>query len=268
MTTVQLFDNQDVIKFLQTKIRPTDDFPWLFIYVPETVNDTIRRRFADILQPDCLLAPADDPTANRSDFDTCMSRALEQFADSEQFQRCRFAAGHFKVFQVDEIAELGKARLFTVLRDPVDRLIADFAAQTSSQPPTADRFLEFAKHPANQNTHLQFLCPKGMWKPKDCIEFIQDRFDFIGIAEDLPMTIKMFYAIHGARVHASPTELEPLRPHFNRTHISADLIRTVALLNAVDYAIFRYFHDRFIALKESFYAMIDYDELFRKLAYR
>jgi Sulfotransferase family len=155
-----------------------------------------------------------------------------------------------------------------VLRDPVDRLVSDFAAQKTSKQLTADNFLEFAKNPANQNTHLQFLCPKGMWKPNDCIEFIQDRFDFIGIAEDLPMTLKMFYAIHGARFYANSTEWEKARQQFSRDNLSANLIHTVAQLNAVDYEIFRYFHDRFIALKESFYAMIDYDKIFRKLAYR
>jgi Sulfotransferase family len=268
MTTVQLFDHQDVVEFLQAKIKPTDEVPWLFIYVPETINDTIRQRFADILQPDCFITPADVQVEKGVDYDTRMSRALDQFAHSEQFQRCRFAAGHVKTFQVDEISELTKARLFTVLRDPVDRLISDFAAQNAGKRLTADKFLEFAKNPANQNTHLQFLCPKGMWKPDDCIEFVRDRFDFIGIAEDLPMTIKMFYAIHGARVHADLAESEKVRQQFSRHNLSADLIHTVAQLNAVDYEIFRYFHDRFIALKDSFYAMADYDEIFRKLAFR
>jgi len=156
----------------------------------------------------------------------------------------------------------------------VDRLLSDFGAQNRSNEGlnTSQAFLNFAKRTENQNVLLQFLCPKRMWKPKECIDFIQNRFDFIGVAEDLPMTLKMFYAIHGARFHANPqNQNENMNMNMNkltRSDLSPELIKTVSLLNAVDYEIFRYFHDNFVSLKEAFFAQSDSGKLFEDLVYR
>src|SRR5262249_36446474 len=151
----------------------------------------------DILQPCGTIDVREDDVG--PNYDGRMSTALERFANSEDFCRCRFISGHFKVFQIDSVDRLKGARLMTVLRNAVNRVIDDFCAQSAEKriKPTAQGLLEFAKDPGNQNVYLQFLCPKGMWRPKECIEFICNRMDFIGIAEDLIMTMKMFYAIYG-----------------------------------------------------------------------
>jgi len=265
MTTAQLFRDKNIIGFLQAQIEPRGQVPWLFVHVPEAVAYPVRESFADILQPDCLITPI---VNDELDYDACMSLRLESF-EREEFGRCRFASGHFKIFQIDSIPALARSRLFTVIRDPVDRLLSDFSAQNAgkSRHLTPQQFLLFAKNPANQNVFLQFMCPKRMWKPKDCIEFIQNRFDFIGVAEDLPMTMKMFYAIHGARFLGIRKDLKNVPGRLTRDDLSAELIRTVSVLNAVDYDIFRWFHDHFISLKDEFFAMAD-SKLFQSLAYR
>jgi hypothetical protein len=267
MTTARLFRDKDILGFLQAQIEPRDQIPWLFVHVPEAVGYTIRESFADILQPDYLVTAAQGD--NGLDYDTCMFRGLQKF-EQQDFRRCRLASGHFKVFQIEEIPDLAKARLFTVMRDPVDRLLCDFSAQnsTKSRQLTPQHFFEFAKAPANQNVFLQFMCPKRMWNPKECIDFIQNRFDFIGIAEDLPMTMKMFYAIHGARFLGGAKELKIATGRLKRSDLSPDLIRSVSILNAVDYDIFRWFHDQFISLKNEFFAMADCGEMFKALTYR
>ena len=182
MTTAQLFKEKNFVAFLQAQIRPADNDPWFFVYVPETIPYAVRQRFADILQPEATVSVDGDDS--NLDYDRRMSLALERFEQSAEFRRCRFVAGHFKVFQIDEAQGLAKVRLMTVMRDPLNRLLSDFAAQGSGKRgrPTPGAFLEFAKNPANQNVYLQFLCPKHIWKPDECIEFIQSRFDFIGIA--------------------------------------------------------------------------------------
>jgi hypothetical protein len=266
MTTVQLFQEQNIIGFLQAKIGLADQPPWLFVHIPETVGHLVREVLADILQPEHTVTAAME--TGRVDYDTAMSRQLQKFEQSEEFRKCRFVSGHFKVFQLDVIPALAKCRLATILRDPVDRLLADYLAQSGDRRPSAQQFLEFAKNPSNQNIYLQFLCPRNMWKPGECVEFIQKRFDFIGIVEDLPMTVKMFYALHGARHRGSISGREETSCEFTREDLAPDLIRLVSQLNAADYHIFRHFHDRFISLKESFYEMSDFGEIFTKLSYR
>jgi Sulfotransferase family len=268
MTTALLFEDQNIIEFLQAQIGLTGQSPWLFVHVPETATYLVRDVLADILQPEHVVtAPTE---AGKVDYDTAMSRHLQKFEQTEELGKCRFVSGHFKVFQLDASPAFAKGRLATILRDPVDRLLSDFLAQSGGRgrQPSAQQFVEFAKNPSNQNVYLQFLCPRNMWKPSECVEFIQKRFDFIGIAEDLPMTIKMFYAIHGAR-HRGPTPSQEEKPSkLTRADLSPDLIRTVSQLNAVDYHIFRHFHDRFVSLKESFYEMSDFGRIFTKLSYR
>ena len=268
MTTAQLFKEKNLLAFLQAQIRPADNDPWFFVSVPETIPYAVRQRFADILQPDATVC-ADGDDGNL-DYDRRMSLALERFEQSAEFRRCRFVSGHFKIFQIDEVQGLAKVRLMTVMRDPLNRLLSDFAAQVSRKRgrPTPETFLEFAKSPANQNVYLQILCPKHIWKPDECIEFIQSRFDFIGIAEDLPMTMKMFYAMHGAQCFALEKDPEHGARCLNRADLSANLIRTVSLLNAVDYDIFRYFHDHFVSLKDDFFAMSNRGDIFKALNFR
>jgi len=267
MTTVQLFKDQNLIEFLQAQIGLASQSPWLFVHIPETVSYPVRDILADILQPEHVVtAPAE---TGKVDYDTVMSRQLQKFEQSEELPKCRFVSGHFKVFQLDVIAALAKGRLVTILRDPLERILSDFLAQSASKSrlPNPQQFLEFAKNPANQNVYLQFLCLRNMWKPGECVEFIQKRFDFIGIAEDLPMTIKMFYAIHGARYRSVLTRDEkPVK--LTRGDLSPELIRTVSQLNSVDYHIFRYFHDRFVSLRENFYEISDFGQIFTKLSYR
>src|SRR5262249_50270451 len=151
-----------------------------------TVPYLVRDVLADILQPEHVVAAPTD--TGKVDYDTAMSRQLQKFEQTEEFRKCRFVSGHFKMFQLDGIPGLAKSRLATILRDPVERLLGDYLAQGvgRSRQPNAQQFLEFAKNPANQNVYLQFLCPRNMWKPNECVEFIQKRFDFIGVAEDLP----------------------------------------------------------------------------------
>jgi hypothetical protein len=269
MTTAQLFKDQNIIEFLQAQIGLAGQSPWLFVHMPETVGYLVRDILADILQPEHVVAAPTE--TGKVDYDTAMSRELQKFEQTDEFRKCRFVSGHFKVFQLDVIPALAKCRLATILRDPVERLLGDYLAQSSgrSRQPSAQQFLEFAKNPSNQNVYLQFLCPRTMWKPGECVEFIQRRFDFIGIAEDLPMTIKMFYAIHGARFRGGPVPSREEKPvRLTRGDLSPELIRTVSQLNAVDYHIFRHFHDRFVSLKESFYEMSDFGKIFTKLSYR
>lgn len=265
MTTVQLFRDKNIVGFLQAQIEPREQLPWLFVHVPEAIPYTVRENFADILQPDCHITVSENDDL---DYDARMFRQLQSF-ERQEFRQCRFASGHFKVFQIDNIPGLTKARIFTVMRDPVDRLLSDFSVQNAGKPRhlAPQNFLQFAKNPANQNVFLQFMCPKGMWKPKDCVEFIQNRFDFIGIAEDLPMTMKMFYAIHGARFPGESKEMKSASGKLTRGDLSSELVRTVSLLNAVDYDIFRWFHDQFISLKEEFFTIAD-GKIFKALAYR
>ena len=162
MTTVQLFQDKDLLGFLQAQIKPTDHDPWLFVYIPETVSYAVRQRFADILQPDGTIMLGEGNA--ELDYDSRMTAALERFAGAEEFAQCRLVSGHFKVFQIDAVPALSRARLLTVLRDPVDRLLSDFSVQNAANPErlTPETFLEFAKSPGNLNVFLQFLCPKRM----------------------------------------------------------------------------------------------------------
>jgi hypothetical protein len=268
MSTERLFEGKDILAFLQSQVKPADQDPWLFVVIPETTDHWQVERFADILQPVMAIRAEEDD--NQRDYDTRMAAAVERFARSDAMRRVRMLTGHFKVFQINEVQELSNARLLTILRDPLDRLLSDFSQQNANRRGglRTDAFVEFAKSPANQNVYMQFLCPKSMWKPKDCVTYIQDRFSFIGIAEDQPMTMKMFYATQGVRYNAVRQDQESGPRRMTRGDLTPDLIKSVSTLNAVDYDIFRYFHDRFVSVRDNFFAMFDHDRVFEKLHFR
>lgn len=199
MPVREFYEMSDILAYVKTHYRSIVSTPWLFVYVPESCPYEFREQLADILQPDTVFALRREEIV--TDYDASMQQGLEAFCKGNEFPTFNLISGCFKMFQIKKIPELAPYRRLTVLRDPIDRIIADFNAQnrasgTQGSPLT---LLEFAKLPANQNVFLQYVTDKGMWQPKECIDFILNEFDFVGIAEDMTMTIKLFYSLFGMR---------------------------------------------------------------------
>jgi hypothetical protein len=268
MSTQTFFENQDIAEYIQANGQFRSGPPWVFVHVPQAIEGWFRERMADALQPDAWVRLTGSEQGEN--YDAKMLNALKTFAEGADFSRSRLISGHIKVFQLKEVKAFESSRRLTVFRDPIDRLLADFNAQADSKkgdgkaPPSADQFLEFAKDPANQNVYLQFLCPKNVWKPRECIAHIMEYFDYIGIWEDATMSLKLLYALLGMRITVVRDGNSPDYP-VKRGDLSPEIVRAVARLNGADYEIYRFFHDRFVALKDKFFELSDHGTIFREV---
>jgi hypothetical protein len=258
-----LFEDRDIIAYVEENRERRPAPPWVFVHVPEAISASFREQLADALQPDYMLTLKG--TERGANYDEKVQDAVQAFCNEDDFQRARLITGHFKAFQLDSVDAMKNAHRLTMLRDPVERLLSDFKAQSEPKAITAPGFLEFAKKPMNQNVFLQYLCPKSLWKPKDCTEYMLDRYSFIGSWEDANLSLKMFYSLLGMRGNLKPVEPDTAKSPLQRSDLSPDLVRTVARLNGADYEIYRFFHDRFIALKEKFFELNDYGRMFRQM---
>ena len=264
MSIRSLFEARDIIAYVEENRERRAAPPWVFVHVPEAINGSFREQLADALQPDYMITLKGSERGEN--YDEKVLDAVQTFCGEDDFRRARLITGHFKAFQLDSVDAMKNVHRLTMLRDPVDRLLSDFKAQSEPKGLTAPAFLEFAKKPMNQNVFLQFLCPKNLHKPKDCMEYMLDRYSFVGCWEDANMSLKMFYSLLGMRGSYRPVEPDTSKDTMRKSDLSPDLVRTVARLNGADYEIYRFFHDRFIAVKEKFFELNDYGRMFRQMA--
>ena len=266
MPVREFYEMSDILAYVKTHYRSIVSTPWLFVYVPESCPYEFREQLADILQPDTVFALRREEIV--TDYDASMQQGLEAFCKGNEFPTFNLISGCFKMFQIKKIPELAPYRRLTVLRDPIDRIIADFNAQnrasgTQGSPLT---LLEFAKLPANQNVFLQYVTDKGMWQPKECIDFILNEFDFVGIAEDMTMTIKLFYSLFGMRTSPRVVEQQNAASDLHRKDVSTQIIDNIGKMNGLDYDIYNFFRKNFVDLKDKFFELSDYGRMFKKLA--
>jgi hypothetical protein len=266
MPVRDFYESNDILAYVERYCISRPIEPWIFVHVPQSCPHQFRDQLADLLQPDAVVSLTSNEIA--IDYDTSMQEALVNLTARPDFQKLNLISGHFKIFHVKNVPELDSRKRLTVLRDPIDRAIDDFNARNrqSGARGTPLTFLEFAKVPANQNVLLQYLTAKGMWKPEDCIEFILNEFDFVGLAENMNMTTKLFFSLFGLRAAPRQGQERAAQTDLNRTQVSRQIIDNVAKLNAADYQIYNHFRERFVNLQSKFFELNDYGRMFKALA--
>lgn len=180
----------------QTWLAPGPPPPlWLFVHVPKTAGSSLGTELASLVPPYCNIHIDGQDRRDRSR--TVPERyddATEAFLAAHAKKPFRFASGHVQFRHVRRIAEaIPGARLFTMLREPLSRLVSDYLYQRSPMHPLADEvrqkipdFAAFVELKGQRNRIARHLVPPKLVEAGDvpaALDMLGKRFAFIGIQE-------------------------------------------------------------------------------------
>ena len=198
---------------------------WFFVHVPKTAGTSMSSELDRLRPPYTNISV--DYERNDLSHDVAVKQALTQF-NATQIGAARSASGHVPVTLLDEvIGPRPGLRLFTLLRDPVARVVSDYTYQTTPAHPPFEAFKkrfptieDYVLAPTEQNKMFSFLsAPKPGQTFEQTYRQIEQRFEFIGVTELYDMSFNIISRLMGT----------PARSEERRRATSAEAKARVAL---------------------------------------
>lgn len=214
----------------------------IFIHIPKTGGTTV------------------NSAINKTDWQTEQSFFYRHINKQTKYS----ASGD--IFAVENFDKYREYNVFTMLRDPLDRLISEYYFLRERKnyiqllSPEPNNFTEFASNPLTGNYMLNFLLGRRMYDPqqpaeddlKQVIEIIDTLPVYVGIFEFFAESLEYFKENTGITLD---NDIEVKRMTFNRPEknvISDDLLKIIHENNSLDYALYEHCYAKFEKLKEKY----------------
>jgi hypothetical protein len=180
---------------------------WLFVHVPKTAGSSLGTELATVLKPYCNIHIDGQDRRDRSrTVPERYDNATKEFLAAHARKPFRFASGHVQFRHVRCITEaVPGTRLFTMLREPVSRLVSDYLYQRSPMHPLADEvrktipdFAAFIELKGQRNRIARHLVPPKLVAENDvttALDMLGKRFAFIGIQERYELGFRALTAL-------------------------------------------------------------------------
>ena len=239
---VELFEKQPLYQFMH-EVRQTANF-WLFHHVPKTAGSSMASELADLASPyRNIHAQYDNLTLTVREM---IANAAETFIADHAATPFRSASGHLRIPQIRAIREaIPNVRMFTILRDPLSRIVSDYRyrctpkyhtqQQHLADYPTLDAFVDNDRH-ANIMAH--FLCPVKALKEGTHLDYVKKNYCFVGFVEDYELTFRFVTMLMFSPVPPRKRENETPSTAENRIDVSDALRWKVREKNPFDYEIY------------------------------
>ena len=181
---------------------------WLFVHVPKTAGSSLAADLAALIPPYRSIhidhTDRSRPAPERYDIVT------ERFLEAQAAAPCRIASGHVQFRNVKRIADaVPGTRLFTMLREPVARLVSDYLYQLSPMHPLAAEvraripdFAAFVELKGQRNRIARHLLPPKVVADGDVaagLDLLGKRFAFIGLQERYELGYRALTALLAGR---------------------------------------------------------------------
>jgi hypothetical protein len=236
-----------------------------FSHVPKTAGTSIIGSLTGLKRPYRNIEVR-DYTAPNDEFRRQEWEAVTAFVEQQRSPtgrgRCRSFSGHLRRAHVDYIrTELPDVRFFTLLRDPVARVVSDYRYCLTPKHPAHEQFAEqfptlsdFAQHPASQNLMAKYLAEDWQAGDEAVIESVLAGFDFIGVMEMYEMSVSMVFrmadVVHVSNEHRNQT----VPTDRNALEIEAAVHEEIRRCNAVDSALYQSVRNLLEPQRESWWA--------------
>jgi hypothetical protein len=161
---------------------------WFFLHIPKTAGSSFRAELAAMFRPNYNVHAydgSDDP------FPVRRRRAVQAFIEAARTTPFRFASGHVPLELMEPIRHSSPPpKIFTMLRDPVSRVISDFRYQSTREHPDHQAFraryptiYAYLDAPGERDKMMRFLAPRQRATVTETVDHVLDTFAFIGSME-------------------------------------------------------------------------------------
>ena len=236
-----------------------NDQCWFFVHIPKTAGSSFRRELAALLRPNYNVHIDRDRASDAQvPHGQKIVAATREFNALLSERTYRFASGHVPVSLLKAHVDTWEdMKLITMLREPAIRAISDYRYQTTPAHPTHRQFLErfptfeaFLKAPHLSNRMFNFLRPSQDATVEDCIEFVVERFAFVGLVEMYPLSFRLVTRL--MEEERSPTQYvrKTEDNEHNRFDVTPELLDRVREINSLDVMLYDYFHDRLARIRD------------------
>ncbi|MFD1914280.1 sulfotransferase family 2 domain-containing protein [Halodurantibacterium flavum] len=176
---------------------------WIFHHIPKTAGSSLTRELRIILPPYRNIC-AEEVPGQAEDRNAQLMQAVEVFLRDSSSTSFRSASGHLRWPHILRIQEgFPNAKLFTFLRDPVDRVVSDYRYAKTPKHPSHEVFQKrfpslehYIESPEAQNKMWKFLTGK-----KDAVSTsvrsVFDSYTFVGLLESIESDFLFFSSING-----------------------------------------------------------------------
>lgn len=171
--------------------RRAPDALWGFVHIPKTAGtslvNALRRSFDPIYAIRPTTPQGADAAPETNQWDSIRDFVLRQ-SHMPHERRYRMFTGHLESVRVDFITQaFPESRLFTIIRDPVERLISNYRYSLSTSYPhrelfanTYPSFEHYISLPGSQNTMAKYLLGHGRNITENNLGEVFEKFDFVG----------------------------------------------------------------------------------------
>ncbi|MBC6403714.1 MAG: sulfotransferase family 2 domain-containing protein [Hyphomonadaceae bacterium] len=238
----------------------------IFQHIPKTAGSSLAREMRLTLPPYANIhVPAEDYAEHLGEADP-MDVATETFLAEESSKQFRSASGHMLARHMKKLREaLPYAAVFTVLRDPVARVISDYRYSLTPQYPLHEDFrLRFPVIEAYvdcedfQNTMWQATRTQQEQEASpDAIARVFENLMFIGIVEDLNLHFEFLTALMGYPKTMETHHNVTVESDINKIEITDGLREYITETNAEDVSLYAAVRGRLAEKRDEIVAFVD-----------
>ncbi len=234
----------DLVSYVREHRLP--DALWGFVHIAKAAGSSMIAEMSHVKPPYYNIF-VENYGADNESHEAMMQRAIQRFLTSHATERQSCFSGHLTVAHALRIkGELPGTRFFTMLRDPVNRVISTYRYAVTPREPTHLEFAaryptidDYIADPQSQNLMCQLLRPRSEAGIDETIEFALEFFDFIGLVEMYPMSVSAIFYLMGCR-HL-PREVVNVTENTpdNAIDPTPDLHQRILSVNRGDEALYR-----------------------------
>jgi hypothetical protein len=237
---------------------------WLFVHVPKTAGSSLETDLCSFLTPYANIEI--DYTDTSKPYQVLFDEAVQRFIARHREVPYSFAAGHIVARHTDMMRQaIPELRCFSMLRNPIARIISDYRYQRSPMNLARESFIRttpnFNAYVARKHVHNKSaiaLVPRQLVDTSDiqgAVRYVMENYTFIGLQEMYPLCLRALTTLMGnprtpearVRVNSDSKDRVELLPEED-----AELRR----LNAVDYGLFEAFMAKWRPIREDLRAYL------------
>lgn len=231
---------------------------WVFVHVPKTAGSSMETEIESILKPSANIEI--DYKDTTKSYHVALDEAVQRFIDSHKDVNYRFATGHIVGRHGTTLrAAIPDLRMFTMLRNPINRIVSDYRYQRSKMNQAREAFIastpDFATYIARKHVHNKSsvaLVPKPLvdaGKTADVIDFVLNNFAFVGLQEMYPLGLRTLTTLMGSP-RTAEAKVRVNTEADNTVEMTPALEAELKKLNAIDFALWHAITQRWRVIRD------------------